>query len=267
MQRQAQAWRRIGTRVVLVPTMGALHAGHCALIHRARKLAGDGVVVVSIYVNPAQFNDTRDFRSYPRSLAKDKKLCRAEGVDVVFTPKTLYAKNASVFVEETDVSRSMEGGFRPDHFRGVATVVVKLFNLVLPNLGIFGEKDWQQALLIKRTIRDLNLSARIVIVPTVRESDGLAVSSRNVCLKADERRQAAVLWEAIVLAKNAVRSGSLRGLKQKITLIIEKQPDARVDYVEFFEEQALKLMKPKRGVRMALAVYIGKTRLIDNARI
>ena len=180
---------------------------------------------------------------------------------------TLYVKNASVFVEETDVSCSMEGGSRPGHFRGVATVVVKLFNLVLPNLGIFGEKDWQQALLIKRTARDLNLSASIVIVPTVRESDGLAVSSRNVCLQDDERRQATVLWKAIVLAKNAVRSGSLRGLKQKITLFIEKEPDARVDYVEFFEEQALKLMKPKRGVRMALAVYIGKTRLIDNARI
>ena len=267
MQRQAQAWWRAGTRVVLVPTMGALHAGHCALIHRARKLAGDGVVVVSIYVNPAQFNDVRDLRSYPRTLAKDKKLCRAEGVNVVFTPKTLYAKNASVFVEETDVSHSMEGDFRPGHFRGVATVVVKLFNLVLPNLGVFGEKDWQQALLIKRMVRDLNLSARIVIVPTVRESDGLAVSSRNVRLNANERRQATVLWEAIVLAKNVVRSGSLRALKQKITLFIEKQPDARVDYVEFFEEQTLKLVKPKRGVRMALAVYIGKTRLIDNARI
>lgn len=267
MQRQAQAWQRADTRVVLVPTMGALHAGHLTLIRRARKQAGDGVVVVSIYVNPTQFNDARDLRNYPRPLAADKKLIRAEGADVVFVPKTLYAKDASVFVEETDVSLGMEGKSRPGHFRGVATVVVKLFNLILPNLGVFGEKDWQQALLIKRMVRDFNLPVGIVTVPTVREHDGLAVSSRNVCLNADERRQATVLWEAIGMARKAARRGSLRGLKQKIRLFIEKQPDACVDYVEFFDGQTLEPMQPKHGARMALAVYIGRTRLIDNARI
>jgi len=267
MQGQAKAWRRAGTRVVLVPTMGALHAGHRALIGRAQKLAGEGVVVLSIYVNPKQFNNARDLRRYPRPLANDKKLCRAEGVDVVFAPKTLYAKNSTTFVDETEISRRMEGESRPGHFRGVATVVVKLFNLVLPSLSVFGEKDWQQTLLIKRIIRDLNLPIGIVAIPTVREHDGLAVSSRNVCLNADERIQATVLWQAIGLAKNAIRSGNLRGLKQKIRLFIEKQPNTRVDYVEFFEGQTLELVKPKRGVRMALAVYIGNTRLIDNARI
>ncbi|MDP6035244.1 MAG: pantoate--beta-alanine ligase [Verrucomicrobiota bacterium] len=268
MQKCALAWRHDGLRVVLVPTMGALHAGHAGLIRRARKLAGTkGLVVVSIYVNPAQFNDALDLRDYPRTLARDKKLCRAEGVNVVFAPSEMYAPDASVFVEETAVVCGMEGDSRPGHFRGVATIVVKLFNLVMPEVAVFGEKDWQQTTLLKRVVRDLDLSVLIKTVPTVREPDGLAVSSRNVRLNGSQRSQAAVLWQAIGLARKAVRSGSLRGLKQKVRLFIEKQPEARVEYVEFFDGQTMKPAKPQRGVRMALAVYIGKTRLIDNARI
>ena len=264
MQRHAVRWQLAGIRVVLVPTMGALHAGHLSLIRRARKVVGDmGIVVVSIYVNPTQFNDAKDLRAYPRPLTADKKLCRAEGVDVVFAPRELYAKDSSVSIDETVVSRGMEGEARPGHFRGVATVVVKLCNLVQPTATVFGEKDWQQAALIRRVVRDLDLPVRIVVAPTVREADGLACSSRNVLLSVTERKQATALWQAIGLA----RKGNLRGLKRRLILFIEKQPNARVDYVEFFDEQTMRPVKPKKGARMALAVFIGKTRLIDNARI
>ena len=264
MQRQALRWQRGGMPVVLVPTMGALHAGHLSLIRRARKAVGDkGIVVVSIYVNPTQFNDAKDLRAYPRPLSADKKLCLDEGVDVVFAPRELYAKDASVFVEENAVSFGMEGKVRPGHFRGVATVVVKLCNLVQPTSAVFGEKDWQQAALIRRVVRDLDLPVRIIVAPTVREADGLACSSRNVLLSVTERKQATALWQAISLA----RKGNLRGLKRRLILFIEKQPNARVDYVEFFDEQTMRPVKPKKGARMALAAFIGKTRLIDNARI
>ena len=268
MHRLATRWQRDGARVALVPTMGALHAGHASLIRRARKAAGPkGIVVVSIYVNPTQFNDAKDLRAYPRPTATDKKLCRAEGVDVVFAPNSLYEKNASVSIDETAVSLGMEGESRPGHFRGVATVVVKLCNLVQPTAAIFGEKDWQQAALIRRVTRDLDLPARIIVAPTVRGADGLACSSRNVRLNKSERQQAAALWGAIGLARAAVRKGNLRGLKRRLKLSIEQNPAARVEYVEFFDEKTLEPMKPRKGVRMALAVFVGKTRLIDNARL
>jgi len=268
MQRQAQRWQREGTRVALVPTMGALHAGHVSLIRRARKVAGKkGIVVVSVYVNPTQFDDAKDLRVYPRPLAADKKLCRAEGVDVVFVPKSLYEKDASVSIDETAVSLGMEGAARAGHFRGVATVVVKLCNLVQPTAAVFGEKDWQQSALIRRVARDLNLPARIVVASTVREADGLACSSRNVLLNESERNQAAVLWQSIGLARAAVRKGNLRGLKRRLILSIEQHPAAKVDYVEFFDEKTMKPVNPKKGARVALAVFIGKTRLIDNARL
>jgi len=268
MQKFAINLRHDGVRVALVPTMGALHSGHVGLIRRARKLAGaKGLVIVSIYVNPAQFNDARDLRAYPRALALDKKLCRQEGVNVVFAPSEMYASNASVSVEESAIACGMEGDSRPGHFCGVATIVVKLFNLVMPDIAVFGEKDWQQTALIKRVVRDLDLSVCVSTVSTVREPDGLAVSSRNVHLDDSQRSQAVVLWQAICLARKAARSESLRGLKQKVRLFIEKQPDARVEYVEFFDEQTMKPVKPRRGARMAVAAVIGKTRLIDNARI
>jgi pantoate--beta-alanine ligase len=268
IRRLAQGWQRDGARVALVPTMGALHAGHASLIRRARKAAGaKGIVVVSIFVNPTQFNDAKDLRAYPRPMSADKKLCRAKGVDVVFAPKSLYEKDASVSIDETAISLGMEGTARAGHFRGVATVVVKLCNLVQPTEAIFGEKDWQQAALIRRVARDLNLPARIIIAPTVREPDGLACSSRNVLLNVTERQQASALWQAIGLARAAVRKGNLRGLKRRLILSIEKHPAARVDYVEFFDEKIMKPVNPKKGARVALAVFIGKTRLIDNARL
>lgn len=268
IRRLAQGWQRDGARVALVPTMGALHAGHASLIRRARKAAGaKGIVVVSIFVNPTQFNDAKDLRAYPRPMSADKKLCRAKGVDVVFAPKSLYEKDASVSIDETAISLGMEGTARAGHFRGVATVVVKLCNLVQPTEAIFGEKDWQQAALIRRVARDLNLPARIIIAPTVREPDGLACSSRNVLLNVTERQQASALWQAIGLARAAVRKGNLRGLKRRLILSIEKHPASRVDYVEFFDGKIMKPVKPMKGARVALAVFIGKTRLIDNARL
>jgi pantoate--beta-alanine ligase len=218
-------------------------------------------------VNPTQFNDAKDLRAYPRPMSADKKLCRAEGVDVMFAPKSLYEKNASAGIDETAVSFGMEGEARPGHFRGVSTVVVKLCNLVQPTAAVFGEKDWQQAALIRRVARDLNLPARIVVAPTVREADGLACSSRNVLLNKTERQQATALWQAIGLARAAVRKGTLRGLKRRLILSIEKHPAAKVDYVEFFDEETMEPVKPMKGARVALAVFIGKTRLIDNSRL
>ncbi|MDE2715188.1 MAG: pantoate--beta-alanine ligase, partial [Verrucomicrobiota bacterium] len=175
--------------------------------------------------------------------------------------------DASTAIDEAVVSLGMEGESRPGHFRGVATVVVKLFNLVQPTSAIFGEKDWQQASLIRRVARDLNLPTRIVVARTVREADGLACSSRNVLLNKSERQQAAALWQAIGLARAAVRNGNLRGLKRRLILFIEQHPTAKVDYVEFFDEKMMRPVKPMKGARMALAVFIGKTRLIDNARL
>ena len=213
MQPLAKKWQRTGKRIGFVPTMGCLHAGHLSLVKHARQATGkNGVVVVSIYVNPTQFGPKEDFAKYPRDLKRDFKLCRAAGVDVVFTPgdKEMYPQvgssrrddrtaqravptNFSTCVVEENLSRTMEGASRPTHFRGVTTVVAKLFNLVLPDVAVFGAKDWQQAAIIKRMVTDLNIPVKIIVAPTLRERDGLAMSSRNKYLDDDLRRQADVL--------------------------------------------------------------------------
>src|SRR6266849_1636303 len=204
MQRLALRWRRAGTRVAFVPTMGYLHEGHRSLMERARQLSGKaGRVVVSIYINPAPVGPGADLASYPRDLAGDQALCRAAGVDVVFTPDDaqMYPGKTSgdftTYVVEEGLSRAMEGVSRPTHFRGVSTVVAKLFNLVLPEVAVFGAKDFQQAAIVQRMARDLNFPVKIVVAPTVREADGLAMSSRNKYLRGELRAQAAVLWQAI----------------------------------------------------------------------
>src|SRR5208282_4802621 len=211
MQRLARKWQRTGTRVGLVPTMGYLHAGHLSLVKRARRAVGkNGVVVASIYVNPTQFGPKEDFSKYPRDLKHDLKLCREAGVDVVFTPgdKEMYPavdcgdmslllkrrrvgalQSFSTYVVEGSLSQTMEGASRPTHFRGLTTVVAKLFNIVLPDVAVFGAKDWQQAAIIKRMVVDLNFPVRIIVAPTLRERDGLAMSSRNKYLVGDLRRQ------------------------------------------------------------------------------
>lgn len=269
MQRQALAWKRSGVRVGFVPTMGYLHEGHASLMRRARQEVGPkGVVVVSIYVNPTQFAPTEDLAKYPRDFARDKKLCQGAGVDCVFAPENLYEEGHSSYVVEEAVSQGMEGSARPTHFRGVATVVTKLFNLTLPDVAIFGAKDFQQAAVIRRMTRDLNMPVKIIVAPTVREADGLAMSSRNKYLSTDERGQAIALSRAIARAKAQIGKGarSSADLKGLLREEIEKNPAARVDYIEFFDPKTLRpLDTVRKGAHMALAVFVGKTRLIDNA--
>ena len=278
MQRLARKWRRAGPRIGFVPTMGYLHAGHLSLVKRARQAVGkNGKVVVSIYVNPTQFAPTEDLSKYPRDLKHDLKLLRELKVDVVFTPSDseMYPGKAenrfSTYIVEEKLSRTMEGASRPSHFRGVATIVAKLFNIVLPDVAVFGQKDFQQAAIIKRMVCDLNFPVKIIVAPTLREADGLAMSSRNKYLTGDLRRQATVLWRAIQTTQTIVKkSGTFPAAKLKAELkrLIESEPDARFDYVEFFEPDTLTpVSKVTRGMHMALAVFIGKTRLIDNAQL
>jgi pantoate--beta-alanine ligase len=279
MQRLARTWKRAGRRIGFVPTMGYLHAGHISLMARARRAVGaEGVVVASIYVNPAQFGPREDLSRYPRDLPRDKQLCREAGVDVLFVPTDaeMYPGKAdgrySTYVVEERLTSRLEGVSRPTHFRGVTTIVAKLFNLVLPDVAVFGAKDWQQAAVVKRMIKDLNFPVRIVIAPTMREPDGLAMSSRNKYLSPDERAQAAALWQAIQTARHLARAGKTplpaAGLKRRLTAQIQRQPAAKVDYLEFFQPETLEPVRHvSPGTHMALAVFMGRTRLIDNARL
>ncbi len=279
MQRLTKKWHRDGAHVGLVPTMGYLHEGHLSLVREARKRVGKkGKVTVSIYVNPTQFAPAEDFSKYPRDLKRDCAMLRKEGVDVVFAPTDgeMYPAGStggeatlfSTYVVEEKLSKAMEGVSRPAHFRGVTTVVAKLFNLVLPDVAVFGQKDFQQATIIRRMVRDLNFPVRVIVAPTVREADGLAMSSRNKYLEGDLRRQATVLRRAMDAAHAALKRSkkiSAARLKADTRKLIESEPDARLDYVEFFEPETLApVADVSTGVRMALAVVVGKTRLIDN---
>ena len=277
MQKAALSWNRRGVRVGFVPTMGYLHAGHLSLVREARKRAGkNGKVVVSIYVNPTQFAPTEDLAKYPRDLKRDLKLCRDAGVDVVFAPSDVemypgkFESGFSTYVVEEKLSRTMEGAARPTHFRGVTTVVAKLFNIVLPDVAVFGQKDFQQAAIIKHMVADLNFPVKIIVAPTLREADGLAMSSRNKFLNAEQRAQAVILFHALRAASLAVKKKPVSAARLKADLkeFITAAPLARLDYVEFFDPEMLaQVAQVKRGAQMALAVFIGKTRLIDNARL
>jgi len=277
MQRLAKQWQRQGVKTGFVPTMGYLHEGHLSLVRRARKAVGNrGLVVVSIYVNPTQFGPTEDLSRYPRDLKRDLKLCRAEGVDIIFVPTDaeMYPGKAeerySTYVVEEKLARAMEGASRPTHFRGVTTVVAKLFNLVLPQFAVFGQKDFQQAAIIQRMVADLNFPVKIIVAPTVREPDGLALSSRNKYLDADQRKQATILRRTVLRARAAVKQKSISTsrLKADLQRFIQTAPLARLDYVEFFEPETLEpVSQVKHGTHVALAVFFGKTRLIDNGRL
>lgn len=272
MQRQALRWRRAGVPVAFVPTMGYLHEGHFSLLSRARQSAGPrGKVVVSLYVNPAQFAPTEDLARYPRSLTRDKQLCRQAGADVLFAPtdKEIYPQGYSTWVVEEQLSRGMEGASRPSHFRGVATVVAKLFNIVMPDVAVFGAKDFQQAAVVTKMARDLNFPVKIIVAPTVREPDGLAMSSRNKYLEGDLRAQAVVLSEAMSKARALAREApAADSLREQLRAFIEQQPAARVDYIEFFNPETLqRVERVGPHTRIALAVFIGSTRLIDNAAL
>lgn len=257
--------------------MGYLHAGHLSLVRTARRAVGPrGKVVVSIFVNPTQFAPTEDFSRYPRDLKRDLRLCRAEGVDVVFAPaeREMYpAKSGeafSTYVVEEALSKGMEGASRPTHFRGVTTVVAKLFNIVQPDVAVFGAKDYQQAAVVRRMVRDLNFPLRLIVAPIFREPDGLAMSSRNKYLEGDLRRQATILSRSIQQVRNILKGGSRTAtqLKLMVKTFIDQEPQTRLDYVEFFEPDTLQpVQRVARGTHIALAVFAGKTRLIDNGRL
>jgi pantoate--beta-alanine ligase len=275
VRREAKAARASGRLIVLVPTMGCLHEGHLSLIRRARKLAGaNGTVVASIFVNKTQFGPGEDFVSYPRTLKRDIVLCRKAGADILFAPsdKAIYVEGHSTSVVESRLAKRMEGVSRPAHFRGVTTVVAKLFNLVRPDAAVFGAKDWQQAAVVRQMTGDLNFPVRIVVAPTVRERDGLAMSSRNKHLSPAEREQATVLHEVIRAAQAAVKNATAplpsAALRRKLARIVGKQSLAKLDYIEFFNSKTLEPAKlVGRGTHLALAVFFGGTRLIDNGRL
>lgn len=259
------------TNSVLVPTMGALHRGHLELIRAAREHAGNGgEVAVSIFVNPLQFEPGSDFEKYPRPKSADEKFCEDAGVNLLFRPRNLYCHDRSVYVDETSLSAGLCGAARPGHFRGVCTVVAKLFNLVAPIAAVFGEKDYQQLAIIRRMVRDLNFPVEIVGVPTVREEDGLALSSRNQYLDRDERSDATVLCRAMNRVKELALAGesSVPRLIDAAVSVIASAKTARVDYISIVDRENLQPLEELRpnGV-IALAVFIGKTRLIDNLRL
>lgn len=264
-QRVARA-RSGGRSIALVPTMGALHAGHGALIGRAR--AECGFVVVSIFVNPTQFDRQDDYDRYPRTLDADLDFCGDRGVDLVFAPEPgeMYPEPPRTSIEVAGVSERLCGEFRPGHFRGVATVVAKLFNIVAPDIAYFGEKDAQQLAVIQTMARDLNMPVEIRPVPTVREADGLALSSRNQRLSAEERRAAPVLFKALQAAAERVRSGAGSAEARRAALdVIAGEPLARVEYLEVVDPRSmLPVEQPAGPVRIAVAAWLGSTRLIDN---
>jgi pantoate--beta-alanine ligase len=255
---------------VLVPTMGALHKAHLELIRVARERVGkDGEVAVSIFVNPLQFEPGSDYERYPRPEKADEEFCRNARVDLLFRPpaEELYLKDRSTYVEETSLSSVLEGESRPGHFRGVCTVVAKLFNILAPDAAIFGEKDFQQLAIVRRMVRDLNFKIDIIAVPTVREEDGLACSSRNQYLNGEQRKQATVLHKALLAAEGAGKK-SARDVVDLARRVIGEAPLARIDYVELVDAETLQAVETVRpNSLLALAVFFGKTRLIDNIRV
>ena len=267
----AEARVRVESKArVLVPTMGALHKAHGEMVRVAREHAGKGgEVAISIFVNPLQFEPGSDYDRYPRLGRKDEEFCRNAGVDLLFRPSVaeMYDEDRSVSVEESTLAKTLEGKSRPGHFRGVCTVVAKLFNILSPDAALFGEKDFQQLMIVRRMVRDLNFKTKIIAVPTMREDDGLACSSRNQYLNSEERKQATVLYKALIAAANAgARSaGEIGDLVRKV---VSEAPLARIDYAELVDAETLQTIETVRPNSLfALAVVFGKTRLIDNIRL
>jgi pantoate--beta-alanine ligase len=259
--------RKLSGTVGFVPTMGYLHEGHLALVKQARR--ENSTVIVSIYVNPAQFGPREDFGAYPRDLDRDLQLLRQEGTDIVFVPldDELYPPGFASWVHVERVTERLEGASRPGHFRGVATIVAKLFDIVQPARAYFGQKDAQQVVVIKRMVADLNMDLEVVIVPTIRESDGLAMSSRNIYLSPKERRAATILFKALRLAHRLRRNGEndAEQIRGQMVALIQEEPLACIDYVSIADAETLEeLNLLDRPALASLAVRIGKTRLIDN---
>jgi pantoate--beta-alanine ligase len=252
----------------LVPTMGALHEGHLSLVREARRMCD--VVVVSVFVNPTQFGPSEDYEHYPRDLTKDTALLTDYNVDYIFAPaaEEIYPKDFSTYVNVGGLSKLLEGESRPGHFRGVATVVAILLNTVRPDFAFFGQKDAQQAVIIKRMVRDLSFDTEIVVLPTVREDSGLAISSRNLYLDSEEQASAAVIHRGLKEAKQAYKKGERHGAKliDIVRSTIESEPRVRVDYVSVVDAENLEKLDKldERPMLIAVAAYVGKTRLIDN---
>lgn len=259
--------RQLSEPVGFVPTMGYFHEGHLSLVRQARK--ENPTVVVSIFVNPTQFGPGEDFQDYPRDLNHDLELLEREKVDIVFVPseEEMYPRDFNSWVDVEKVTERLEGASRPGHFRGVATICAKLFNIIQPTRAYFGQKDAQQAIVIKKMVADLNMNLEIVVVPTVRESNGLAMSSRNTYLNPEERQAATVLFKALSLARELWQGGEKDAdkIRHQMTSLIQKEPLAKIDYVSIADAETMEeLKKIDRPAIVFLAVRIGKTRLIDN---
>lgn len=264
---QVREWKKQGLSVGLVPTMGYLHEGHQSLVKRA--VAENDKVVVSVFVNPIQFAPNEDLETYPRDLEADCALCESTGAAMVFHPEPdeMYGDDFTTFVDMTGVTKELCGKSRPTHFRGVCTVVNKLFNIVTPDKAYFGQKDAQQLAVIRRMVRNLNMNLEVVGCPIIREADGLAKSSRNTYLSAEERKAALVLSKAIFLGEKMIKDGECDGDKvlAAMTQLIESEPLAKIDYVEMVKWDSIEIHHQiDCPVLIAIAVYIGKTRLIDN---
>ncbi len=261
------ACRKKGMTVGLVPTMGALHEGHLSLIRQARR--DNDSVIVSIFVNPLQFSAGEDYDRYPRRLAQDEKMAESEGADAIFAPSVaeMYPKGFDTYVDQSDLPSKLCGAMRPGHFRGVMTVVCKLFNIIRPDTAYFGQKDYQQCLIIRRMAADLNLDVRIKMMPTVREEDGLAMSSRNAYLGPKQRKDAASIHHALRRAAEMVHNGenSAARVGAEVKRILGRIKGARIDYVAIVNADTLEPVKEIKGKTLvALAVRLGKARLIDN---
>lgn len=264
---QVKAWRNNGESIGLVPTMGYLHEGHQSLMASAKK--DNQRVIVTIFVNPMQFGPKEDLASYPRDLERDKKACQQMGVDLIFCPSAdeMYDANFNSYVNVNGLTDALCGKKRPGHFKGVCTVVTKLFNITQPDRAYFGQKDAQQLAVIQRMVQDLNIPIEIIGCPIVRESDGLAKSSRNSYLSDNERKAAVCLYQSIELANTMIAQGerSVATILSAMQLLVEQQPLAKIDYIEFVDLSSLKpVSQLTQDTLCALAVYIGKTRLIDN---
>ena len=268
MKKRAEELRLSGKRIGFVPTMGFFHEGHLELMRVAKKNAD--VVIVSIFVNPIQFGPSEDYNRYPRDIEGDKKKAEEVGVDILFIPSVeeMYPEGFQTRVQVERLTKHLCGLFRPGHFDGVTTVVTKLFNITKPHIAVFGEKDYQQLLVIKRMVQDLNMDVQIISVPTVRESDGLAMSSRNAYLSPEERKSALSLKKSIDAAKEMVKKGErdAKLIKKKVEEIINSYPFTKIQYVSICDPETLEeLDEIEDRALLAMAVFIGKARLIDNA--
>lgn len=267
IQAYVAACRKRGLKVGFVPTMGAFHEGHLTLMREARR--NNNAVIVSIFVNPIQFTAGEDYDRYPRRLEQDTKMADSEGVDVIFSPSVaeMYPKGFDTYVDQTDLPAKLCGAFRIGHFRGVMTIVTKLFNIVKPDVAYFGQKDYQQSLIIRRTATDLNLEVAIKVLPTVREEDGVAMSSRNVYLGPKQRKDAGCLIQSLRRAEDMVNNGesSASKVSAEMKRLIRKVKGTRVEYIAIVNSDTLEPVKEIKGKTLiALAVRIGKARLIDN---